>query len=186
MKCILGKKLGMTTLYDEKQGALNVTLVECAPNKISLLRKEEKDGYEAIQFETEKTKRRLLKKEIRTKEKESFNTGDQVTVEIFQIGDKVSVTGTTKGKGFQGAMKRHGFHGSDKTHGHKHDWRAPGSVGATFPEHVVKGKRMAGRMGGEKSTTKNLKIVHIDTEKNVLGIKGAVPGIPGEIVLIKT
>jgi large subunit ribosomal protein L3 len=94
------------------------------------------------------------------------------------------VSGITKAKGFQGVVKRHGFKGSPKTHGHKHDLRAPGAIGAGFPEHVVKGKRMAGRMGGTRSTSKNLKIVHIDREKNILGVKGSVPGVVGRIVEI--
>lgn len=175
----------MTTIYDEK-GALNATLIECAPNKISLVRSIEKDGYSAIQLEADKTNNKKTKKEFKViEEKIEAKEGDEIKVDIFEIGDKVQVTGTTKAKGFQGVMKRHGFHGSDKTHGHKHDWRAPGSVGATFPEHVIKGKRMAGRMGGETASTKNLKVVYIDKEKNVIGVKGAVPGVVGRIVEIR-
>jgi len=183
-KFILGKKLGMTTIYDEK-GALNATLIECAPNKISLIRSIDKDGYEAVQLEANKTDNKKTKKEFRIAEKIEAKAGDEIKIDIFEIGDKVQITGITKAKGFQGVVKRHGFHGSDKTHGHKHDWRKPGSIGATFPEHVIKGKRMAGRMGGEISSTKNLKVVYIDKEKNILGVKGAVPGVVGRLVEIR-
>ena len=185
MKYILGKKLGMTTIHDEKMGALNVTLVECAPNKISLVRTEEKDGYDAVQLEISKTDKKKMKKEFRIEGKAELNAGDEIKMEIFEIGDKVTVSGIDKAKGFQGVVKRHGFHGSDKTHGHKHDWRAPGSVGATFPEHVIKGKRMAGRMGGKRESVKNLKVVYLDKEKNVMGLKGSVPGVNGRFVEIR-
>jgi len=175
----------MTTIYDDEKGALNATLIECVPNKISLVRSIEKDGYNAIQLETDKTNNKKAKREFRIDEKMEVKEGEEIKIDIFEIGDWVKITGITKAKGFQGVMKRHGFHGSDKTHGHKHDWRAPGSVGATFPEHVIKGKKMAGRMGGEKSSAKNLKVVYIDKEKNILGVKGAVPGVVGRIVEIR-
>ena len=184
MKFILGKKLGMTTIYDEK-GALNATLIECTPNKVSLVRNVEKDGYSAVQIEVSKTEKIKSRKEFRMDEKMEMKEKDEIKIDIFEIGDKVEVTGITKGKGFQGVMKRHGFHGSKKTHGHKHDWRAPGSIGSTFPEHVIKGKKMAGRMGGERSSTKNLKVIYIDKEKNIIGVKGAVPGVVGRLVEIK-
>lgn len=179
MKFILGKKIGMTTIYDGN-GAQNVTLVECG-GKVSLVRNEEKDTYKAIQLEIAKTKRRSTKREFRTDEI-NLKNGDIIDVSIFELGEKVKVSGITKAKGFQGVVKRHGFKGASKTHGHKHDLRAPGSIGSGFPEHVVKGKRMAGRMGGTRTTTKNLKVVFIDKEKNLLGIKGPVPGIPGGII----
>lgn len=179
-KFILGKKIGMTTVYDEN-GAQNVTLVECG-GKISLARTKEKDGYVAIQLELAKTRKSTVKREFRMKE-DSREEGNP-SVEIFKPGEKVKVSGITKAKGFQGGVKRHGFKGSPKSHGHKHDLRAPGSIGSGFPEHVVKGKRMAGRMGGKKATGKNLKIVFVDKEKSIIGLKGAVPGIPGGIVEI--
>lgn len=183
-KFILGKKLGMTTIFTD-QGAQNVTLVECLPNDISDIKTIEKDGYSATQLKIQKTKNKVFKKEFRTDEK----VGDKemkVEVSAFEIGEKVKVSGITKAKGFQGVVKRHGFKGAPASHGHKHDLRAPGSIGAGFPEHVVKGKRMAGRMGGLRATSSNLKIVYIDKEKNLLGIKGPVPGIPGNIVEIKS
>lgn len=181
-KFILGKKIGMTTLYDE-EGAQNVTLIECA-SKVSLLREKEKDGYDAVQLEMPKTKRRNVKVEFRTEES-SLKAGDEVDVSFFQIGEKAKISGISKAKGFQGVVKRHGFAGSPKTHGHKHDLRAPGAIGSGFPEHVVKGKRMAGRMGGVRSSSKNVKIVFIDKEKKMLGVKGAVPGIPGNVVEVR-
>jgi large subunit ribosomal protein L3 len=185
-KFILGKKIGMTTIYTEEQEALNVTLIECS-SKVSLLRTEEKEGYSAVQIEMPKTKRKTVKKEFRinSAEKENLKVGEEIKADAFSLGDIVTVSGKTKAKGFQGVVKRHGFKGSAKTHGHKHDLRAPGSIGAGFPEHVVKGKRMAGRMGGKRASTKNVKVVYIDKEKNLLGVKGSVPGIPGTVVEVK-
>lgn len=166
--------------------AQNVTLIECFSNKISLLKTSEKDGYKAVQIEVSKTKKRIVKREFRVAEMgENYEAGKEMEIGQFEIGEKVKVSGITKAKGFQGVVKRHGFHGSAKTHGHKHDLRAPGSIGSTYPEHVIKGKRMAGRMGGVRSTVKNVKIAYIDKEKNLLGVKGAVPGIPGGIVEVR-
>jgi large subunit ribosomal protein L3 len=202
-KFILGKKVGMSTIYDEEKGALNVTLVECLPNTITQIRNKEKDGYSSIQIGIANAKRKtpakgearqgrqnvkLRKeyskiKEFKTEVKDS-KVGDELTIDQFEVGDKIKVSGITKAKGFQGVVKRHGFKGSPKTHGHKHDERAPGSIGATFPEHVIKGKRMAGRMGGKRSSVKNLKIVQIDKENNILFLKGAVPGVRGRVVEI--
>ena len=183
-KFIIGKKLGMTTIYDKEAGALNVTLIECEPNKVSHLRTSEKDGYDAIQLEVSKTKNKLYKKEFRIGEATEVKVGDNMTLEGFAIGDKVKISGISKAKGFQGVVKRHGFKGSPATHGHKHDHRAPGSIGAQQPQHVIKGKRMAGRMGGKRASSLNIKIAYIDMEKNILGVKGAVPGVAGRIVEI--
>ena len=183
MKSILGKKVGMTTLYDKERGALNVTLIEIEPNKVAAVRTVEKDGYSALQLEIAKTKKTVHRKEFRVEAVDGVNVGDMINgVEIFQVGDKVKVSGITKAKGFQGVVKRHGFKGAPKTHGHKHDLRAPGSIGAQQPQHVIKGKRMAGRMGGERSSVKNVEVVYINSEKNLIAIKGAVPGVAGRIV----
>ena len=186
MKFIFGKKLGMTTLYDGEEGALNVTLVECEPNEVSLIRTVEKDGYSAIQLEAVKTAKKIAKKEFRLSEGDAveLKKGDKITVEAFKIGDKVKITGTTKGKGFQGVVKRHGFHGSPASHGHRHDLRAPGSIGSAYPQHVFKGKKMAGRMGGDRFSVKNLKVVLVDKEKNLIGVRGAVPGVSGRMIEI--
>jgi large subunit ribosomal protein L3 len=185
MKCILGKKIGMTTLYDKSQGALNVTLIECEPNKVSAIRTQEKDGHSSIQLEITKTKNKVHKKEFRIEDVPAIEVGSEVSISDFEVGDIVKVSGIAKAKGFQGVVKRHGFKGSPKTHGHKHDHRAPGSIGAQQPQHVIKGKRMAGRMGGKRSTVKNLKIAYIDNEKNMMGVLGAVPGVVGRIVEVR-
>lgn len=174
----------MTTIFNEKREALNVTLVECV-SKVSMIRNEEKDGYAAIQIEMPKTKNKIVKKEFKLPEAE-VAVGDEISVDVFEIGEEVHVTGIGKAKGFQGVVKRHGFKGAMASHGHKHDLRAPGSIGAGYPEHVIKGKRMAGRMGGKRVTSKNIKIVFIDKEKKMLALKGAVPGIPGTVVEIRT
>ncbi|QQS61580.1 MAG: 50S ribosomal protein L3 [Candidatus Moraniibacteriota bacterium] len=185
MKYLLGKKLGMTTLYDEGKGALNVTLLSCEINEVTIVRNKERDGYQAVQMEVP-VKKNFFRKEFRIQEKEaiSVEVGAKMDVSIFEVGDEVSVSGITKAKGFQGVVKRHGFKGSPKTHGRKHDWRAPGSIGASFPEHVFKGKRMGGRMGGTRSTMKGLDVVFIDSTKGLLAVRGAVPGKIGSIVEI--
>lgn len=180
-KFILGKKIGMTTVYDKK-GAQNLTLIECS-SKVSLLRTKEKDGYTSVQLSLQKTKKRAAKKEFRI-ENSTLKIGDVINAELFLPGEKVFVTGITKAKGFQGVVKRHGFAGGPKSHGHKHNLRAPGSIGSGFPEHVTKGKRMAGRMGGVGATSQNLEIILIDKEKQIIGVKGAVPGISGTVVAV--
>lgn len=172
----------MTTIYGDQRESLNVTLVECESH-VSLIRTEERDGYDAIQIEMQKTKKTKVQREFKI-EKSDLKIGDNIGVEIFSVGDVVKVSGTTKAKGFQGGVKRHGFKGGPKSHGHKHDLRAPGSIGATTPQHVMKGRRMAGRMGGERSTSMNLKVVFIDKDKKLIGVKGAVPGIPGTVIEI--
>lgn len=186
MKFILGKKIGMTTVYDAAGLAKHITLVECVGNKVALIRQKERDGYDAIQLMFPKTKKRIFKREFPLTDKASLNQGDAVEISIFELGERVSVSGLNKAKGFQGGVKRHGFGGSPRSHGHKHDLRAPGAIGSGYPEHVVKGKRMAGRMGGVRSTSENLEISYIDLEKSILGVKGAVPGIPGTVVEIRT
>lgn len=172
----------MTTIYDKEQGALNVTLIQCEENKVSCVRTPERDGYIAVQLELQKTKNTSKKKEFRVEELAEVKVGDAVSLEAFAVGDIVKVSGISKAKGFQGVVKRHGFKGAPKTHGHKHDLRAPGSIGAQQPQHVIKGKRMAGRMGGRRSSVKNLTVVYLDKEKNIMGVKGAVPGVHGRVV----
>lgn len=197
MKCLLGKKLGMTTLFDEAKGASNVTLIECEPNTVSLHRTVEKDGYVAVQLSHPKTKRVNVAREFRldlhavgqeagTKVLEELVVASTVTVAQFSVGDKVSVSGITKAKGFQGVVKRHGFGGGRASHGGKHDLRKGGSIGPTFPEHVIKGRRMAGRMGADRFTVKNLVVAFIDEEKGILGVRGAVPGVTGRVVEIRS
>lgn len=186
MKFILGKKLGMTTVFDEAGKAQNVTLIECVANKVKSVRTKDKDGYTAIQLTTPKTTKKAYVREFRVTEAElAQKTGEEIGVGEFKPGDVVKVTGITKAKGFQGVVKRHGFKGAPKSHGRKHDWRKPGSIGSGFPEHVTKGKRMAGRMGGVKASSKNLKIVLVEADSNLIGVKGAVPGVSGRVVEIR-
>ncbi len=196
MKCLLGKKLGMTTLFDEVKGALNVTLIECEPNTVVLHRTAEKNGYVAVQLSHPMAKKKTVAREFRldvdavageTEEKQLENHALASTVSVaqFAVGEKVHISGITKAKGFQGVVKRHGFAGGRGSHGGKHDLRKPGSIGATFPEHVIKGRRMAGRMGADRFTVKNLVVDLVDVEKGIIGVRGAVPGVTGRIVEIK-
>lgn len=198
MKFLLGKKLGMTTLFDETEGALNVTLIACEENKVKLNRTLEKDGYLAVQLETNKTAKKTVRKEFRidraiahgtdkttlNKELEKYPIDGSVDVTLFEVGEKVNIAGVTKSKGFQGVVKRYGFAGAPASHGRKHDMRKPGSIGATFPEHVVKGRRMAGRMGGTNMTALNLSVAYINKEEGIIAVRGAVPGVNGRIVKI--
>jgi len=185
MKFLLGKKLGMTTLYDAERGALNVTLLSCEPNTVTGIRTTEKDGYSAVQCEFS-SKKQSTRREFRNQKAEEIThtVGDAIDVEVFQVGDTVCISGVTKAKGFQGVVKRHGFAGSPKTHGHRHDLRAPGSIGSAFPQHVLKGVRMAGRMGGGRKTVNGLQVVVVDKEKSLLAVRGAVPGKVGTLVEI--
>src|SRR3972149_2887258 len=191
MKAILGKKVGMTHIFDEKGNMIPVTVVEAGPCVVTQIKTDEKEGYEAIQIgfgeakHLKKPQEGHLKKfkiknlklknlqEIRSDEK--LNLGDQITVNVFKEGDIVQVEGVSKGKGFAGVIKRHNFHRGPMSHG-SHHHRSPGSIGSMFPQHVFKGTKLPGRMGHDKVTTKGLKIVNIDAENNLLAIKGAVPG----------
>lgn len=199
MKFLIGKKLGMTTIFDEAKGALNVTLISVTPNKVTAKRTMEKHGYMAVQVETEKTSRKTVRKEFRLdhdvnisaeerQEKmaslEGVAEGAELTLSQFAVGEKVHITGVTKAKGFQGVVKRYNFRGAPASHGRKHDMRKPGSIGATFPEHVIKGRRMAGRMGGENMTVQNLMVAYINEAEGLMAVKGAVPGVNGRIVKV--
>lgn len=188
MKFILAKKLGMTTIYEEDGTAQNSTLLEVGENIVTQVRTEEKDGFNAIQWGLKNLKKEGIEiaKEIRVgkEEIEKVKVGDELAVDQFQNKDIVKVIGITKGKGNQGVVKRHGFAGAPASHGHRHDLRAPGSIGCAFPERVFKGKRMAGRMGSDQKTTKNLKVVLVDVEKKIIAIKGAIPGKNGSVVQI--
>jgi len=196
MKFILGQKLGMSQIFDEKGNQIPVTLVEAGPCQILQIKTKEKDGYTAIQIgfkKIEKAKKikKTMKgkefryiKEQRTESKEQLKVGDKIDVSIFKEGEKVTVSGISKGKGFAGVVKRWGFHGRPRTRGTKHEERTHGSIGAATPSRVIKGIKMAGRMGGERVTVKNLKIVKIDPENNLLAIKGAVPGRRGILLEI--
>lgn len=200
MKFILGKKLEMTQVF-KGNNVIPVTLIESGPNFISQIKTKEKDGYSAIQIGFGPRKEKNIKKpqlghlknignlrwlrEFRIDTSE-LKTGDEIKPEIFTVGDKVTVVAISKGKGFQGVVKRHGFHGGPKSHGQKDRHRAPGSIGASWPQHVIKGKKMAGRMGGDRVTVKNLEIVEVDKENNLIAIKGAIPGRRGTLIMIKS
>jgi large subunit ribosomal protein L3 len=189
MKCLITKKIGMTTIYSET-AASNVTLLEALPNEVIAERTVENDGYNAVQIGLPKEGKDAKKKEyevineFRTEKNGIFEAGAVLTVGQFEKDEKVVVQGVNKGKGYQGVVKRHGFKGSPASHGHRHDLRAPGSIGSAFPERVMKGKKMSGRMGANKKTVENLKVVLADEERNVLAVKGAVPGTTGAIIKV--
>jgi len=190
---ILGKKIKMSQIFDEDGKVIPITLVEAGPCFITQVKTEGKDGYKALQIgfekkkkpkKTDKNKEFRYLKEIRNPEEQESKVGDKIDVSIFKEGDKVKVSGISKGKGFQGGVKRWGFHGKSATHGVKHEHRTLGSVGSTDAARVFKGKKMPGRMGYERVTKKNLKIAKIDIENNLIAIKGAVPGRPGTLLEI--
>jgi large subunit ribosomal protein L3 len=200
MKYILGKKLEMTQKFKEDGKVVPVTIVKAGPCFITQVKTQESDGYKALQvgFAEKKTinkplaghlknniKARYLR-EVRLDDKSGkiFTKGQEIDVNIFQKGEKVMVSGVSKGKGFQGVVKRHHFHGHNTTHGTKDQVRHSGSIGATGPQHVLKGMRMAGRMGGSQVTLTNLEIFDIDPAKNLLYIKGAIPGAKNGLVEI--
>ncbi|MFA5360387.1 MAG: 50S ribosomal protein L3 [Candidatus Paceibacterota bacterium] len=184
MKFILAKKLEMSQIFNEKGEIVPVTILEAGPVKVTQLKIKDKDGYEAIQVGFGKKKNKfqwlqefnLDKKRKNEKEEITLKIGDEIKVDIFQEGDEVLVIGKSKGKGFQGVVKRHGFKGSSATHGTKDQLRASGSIGYTGIQRVVKGKKMAGRMGQEQITLKRVKVVKVIPEKNLLYLKGAIPG----------
>lgn len=202
MPGLLGKKLGMTNIYTEDGKLLPVTAIEIGPCTVVNVKTTEKDGYEALQlgfgvrkdkhtnkpldgyFKALNVQNAKILREFRNFDVNEYKIGDTLTVELFTEGDTVKVTGTSKGKGFQGVMKRHGFGGvGGTTHGQKDRLRAPGSIGqSSYPSRVFKGTRMAGRTGGSQVTVKNLKVVKIVPEKNIVFVKGAIPGAVNSIV----
>ena len=196
MKFILGTKLGMSQVFDEKGNVVPVTLVEAGPCQVLQIKTKDKNGYEAVQIGFEKITKK--KKITKTKKKKPFRfirefkdnikdykAGKKIAASIFQEGDTVSVSGISKGKGFAGAVKRWGFSGRGASHGVKHEARTLGSVGSSFPERVIKGKKMPGRMGSERVTVKNLKIVKVDPQNNIIAVRGAIPGRRGTLVEIR-
>ncbi|MDQ3387949.1 MAG: 50S ribosomal protein L3 [Gemmatimonadota bacterium] len=196
MSGIIGKKLGMTQVFDQSGAVVPVTVIEAGPCPVVQVRTREKEGYQAVQlgFGAQKAIRAskaeaghavkagletapAVLREFRYDGGETPAIGDQITVEHFDVGSRVKVTGTTKGRGFQGVMKRHGFHGGRASHGATRVHRAPGSIGAgTNPSRVIKGKRMPGHMGDAQQTIRNLRVAKVDAERNLLYIRGAVPG----------
>jgi large subunit ribosomal protein L3 len=203
---VLGEKLGMTQVWDADNRLVPVTVIKAGPCVITQVKTAEgEDGYNAIQIAYGQIDPRKVNKptkghfekagvtprrhlaELRTSDADRYEVGQELTVEAFESGQTVDVTGTSKGKGFQGVMKRHGFAGVGASHGAHRNHRKPGSIGgASTPGRVFKGLKMAGRMGGVRHTTQNLKIHAVDAEKGLLLIKGAVPGPRGGIVLVRT
>ncbi len=184
----------MTQIFNDSGNVVPVTLIEAGPCEVTQVKTKEKDGYGALQVGFQKiTKLKKIKKSMTGKEFRflrefqdgEYKKGDAITVSAFQEGDIVKVSGISKGKGFQGGVKRWGFSGRNATHGVKHEHRTLGSVGATGPQRVIKGKKMPGRMGAERVTVKNLKVVKVDLENNILAVKGAVPGRKGTLVEIR-
>ncbi|HEY4691234.1 MAG TPA: 50S ribosomal protein L3 [Anaerolineae bacterium] len=219
MKGILGKKVGMTQIFDEDGERVPVTVIEAGPCYVVQVKALKKDGYRAVQlgFDPARKAERLARgerghlgllktdenhpkrkklpadvppvrmlRELRVSEDETYTEGQVIKADIFQIGDRVDVIGTSKGRGFAGTIKRHHFSGGPRTHGQSDRGRAPGSIGAgTTPGRVIKGKRMAGHMGLERVTSQNVDVVLVDVERNLLGVRGSVPGANGDLVLVK-
>ncbi len=203
MSFILAEKIKMTQLPDEDKGAIPVTVIEAGPMIITQIKTKETDGYNSIVcgFKTKKhlskpvlssIKKHLGEKaqsfhylrEFEVKDPSIFNVGDEISVDTFKEGETIKVQGVTKSKGFQGVVKRHHFHGASKTHGTKHALREPGSIGHTGIQRVAKGKRMAGRTGGETHSMINVKVVKIDKTNNLLFVRGSIPGRHGTLLKI--
>jgi large subunit ribosomal protein L3 len=200
MKALITRKVGMTSTLAEDGTMTAVTLLSASPCVITQIKTDAIDGYNAIQVGTEEDKKMgkaqaghfknskvqpKLVREFRIDEiTEDLKVGEILTPEVFSVGDTVDVTGTSKGKGWAGTIKRHNFHRGRKTHGGR-SYRRPGSIGSMYPQHIFKGKRMAGQMGHEQVTIQNLKIALVDTELNVIGVVGAVPGPRKSVVIVK-
>jgi large subunit ribosomal protein L3 len=202
MKGILGKKIGMTRIFDESGDTISATLIEAGPCVVVQIKTDEKDGYNAVQlgyaeqkeqrvtkpvlghFKRANVKPHRILKEFRDMEGE-YKEGDEIRSDIFSPGERVKIAGLTKGRGFAGVVKRHGFRGGPKTHGQSDRHRAPGSIGqSAYPKRVFKGIKMAGRMGHKRTTIRNLEIVKVLPDRNLILLKGGVPGARNSIVEI--
>ena len=202
MKGILGKKLGMTQIFAEDGIVIPVTVVEAGPIVVTQIKTVEKDGYNAVQIGFGETKEKSLNKpqkghlaaanvlkkhlkEFRVDSVEGYTVGQEIKADLFTTGEKIDVSGTSKGKGFQGPIKRHGQSRGPESHGSRYH-RRPGSMGAcSFPGRVFKNKKLAGHMGSVKVTVQNLEVVKVDADKNLILVKGAIPGPKGSVVTIK-
>ena len=198
---LMGKKLGMTQIFDETGRVVPVTVIEVGPCVVTQIKTKERDGYEAVQLgfgekkrlnQPERGHRRAANAnsrylhEFQATDLDEYTVGQLLDCTSFQVGEQVDVTGTSKGKGFQGVMKRHGFHGGPKTHGQSDRARAPGSIGASAtPSRVLKGMKMAGRMGHERVTVQNLDVVRVLPERNVILVKGSIPGADKGLLLVR-
>ena len=200
---IVGRKSGMTRIFADDGASIPVTVIECQPNRITQIKTAETDGYSAVQVTAGFRKASRVSRpeaghfakanveagrglwEFRVDSTEGFEVGGQIAADTFEAGQKVDVTGTSKGKGFQGGVKRWNFKMQDATHGNSISHRAPGSIGQNqTPGRVFKGKKMAGHMGSERVTAQNLEVVRVDVERNILLVKGAVPGAPGGDLIV--
>ena len=201
---MIGKKLGMTRIFDEKGNDVQVSVIQTGPCYVTEIRTKDKHGYNSLQLGFDEKRDKSVRKperghfaksgvkpmrvlrEFRTFDVSQFKLGDAIKADVFQVGDKVRVIGVSKGKGFQGVMKRHHFGGGSVTHGQSDRMRAPGSVGgSSYPSRVFKGTRMAGRMGGDRVTVRNIKIVRVDAENNIVMVRGAIPGANNGMVVIQ-
>ena len=196
MKFILGQKIGMSQMFDKNGKLTPVTLISAGPCFVLQKKTKEKEGYEALQVGFRKIEKKdKIGKSMKGKEyknikeylgaDENLKVGDEINASTFVEGDILKVSGMSKGKGFQGGVKRHGFHGRRATHGVKHEHRTIGSTGSRFPQHVIKGRRMPGRMGYDRVSVKGLKVMKVDKDSNLLVLKGAVPGRTGALLEIR-
>ena len=203
-KAIVGEKVGMTQVWDEQNRLIPVTVVKVSPARVVQVKTTERDGYSAVQVTYGTKRARSVNKpetghfakagvepgkklvELRLDDSSAYEVGQEIKVDLYAAGDKIDVTAVSKGKGFAGGMKRHNFKGQGASHGNHKKHRSPGSIGAcATPARVFKGTKMAGRMGGERTTTLNLEVVQADAERDLLLVKGAVPGPRGGLVLIR-
>lgn len=197
---LLGKKVGMTQVFSQKGETVAVTVIEAGPCYVTQIKTQERDAYNAVQIGYQETKHLskaekghlkdlpALKhlQELKTDDISRYQQGQKLDVSVFKVGEKVDVVGVSKGKGFAGGVKRHHFHGGPKTHGASDRTRAPGSIGSTTtPGRVLKGMRMAGHMGDRRRTGQNLEVVLVDPERNMLAVKGSVPGASEGLVLVR-
>jgi large subunit ribosomal protein L3 len=204
VKVILGRKVGMTQIFDEHGEAVPVTVIQAGPCYVAQVKRLERDGYDAVQLGFEEVKPQRLSggekghlarnevpalrhlQEFRLRRDEEIEEGRRILVDVFEAGDQVDVVGISKGRGFAGVVKRHGFGGGPKTHGQSDRQRAPGSIGSTTtPGRVWKGQRMPGRMGGVRVTAQNLRVELVDPERNLLAVRGSVPGARGGLLAIQ-
>jgi large subunit ribosomal protein L3 len=203
MSGLIGKKLGMTRIFDEKGNDVQVSVIQTGPCYVTEIRTKDTHGYDALQLGFEEKRDKSVKqperghfkksgvkpmrylREFRTFDVSQYKLGDAIKADIFQVGDKVKVIGISKGKGFQGVVKRHHFGGGAVTHGQSDRTRAPGSVGgSSYPSRVFKGLRMAGRMGNARVTVRNLKVVRVDAENNIVMVRGGIPGASNGMVMV--
>jgi len=194
MKCMLGEKIEMSQIYDKEGNVVPVTLISALGCDVIQVKTKEKDGYAAIKVGFGKLPQRKIKKtkppfrhvrEFRCDDAPSFKVGDVIESDVFKEGDKIKVSGISKGKGFQGGVKRWGFAGKTASHGVKHEHRTIGSIGCSVPGRVIKGRRMPGRMGSQRTTVRNLEVAMIDKKNKMIAVKGAVPGRRGTLLEIR-